>query len=136
MIAVIAQIIEHSGASTAATAILSLFFPSMNYMFVIGYLGRYQEQSLLTNILYAALATSNQSSPSRLSRLVLFVFLIVQIITYPVLAIFVERWLHGTNSKERTIGGGPDAQVSSRPLRLLASPTSILEHFGKSCLLV
>jgi len=98
---------------------LSLLFPSMNYMFVIGYIGRYQEQSLPTNMLHAALATPNQSSPSRLNGIMLFVFLIVQIIAYPITALFVERWLHGTNSKKRTIGVGTEDQVSSTAIEIV-----------------
>ncbi len=112
IIAVVGQIIDHGNANTAETAILSLLFPSMNYMFFIGYLGRYEHLSRPTNMLRAAPATSELKSSSTVPGIVLWIMLWLQIVIYPILAVFVERWLHGADSKGRTIGL-PSDQVSS-----------------------
>ena len=104
VVAVIGQIIDTGSPATAEVAVLSLLFPSMNYMFMIGYIGRYERQNLRTNLIRAAPATSDEASTSRLNAIVMVLFLVLQIFIYPLLAVLVERWLHGANSKGRTVG--------------------------------
>lgn len=103
VLAVVGQIVDHGNASTGAVAILSLLFPSMNYMFMIGYMARYELQNLPTNMVRAANATPDQSSRSSVSGIVLWVFLWLQVIIYPILAVYVEKSIHGVRSKGRTI---------------------------------
>ncbi|KAF3769793.1 P-loop containing nucleoside triphosphate hydrolase protein [Cryphonectria parasitica EP155] len=94
ILAIIAQV---SGPfATGATAVLSLIFPSMNYVFFIIYLARFEKISTAAN-----LAKGAPSGPSTLPGIVFWVLLIIQIIVYPFLGALVERWLYGTVSKER-----------------------------------
>lgn len=118
IVAVIGQIINHSDVGTAETAILSLLFPSMNYMFFIGYLGRYEGQQRATDLAHAPPATSTQSSASAVPGIVLWFFLWLQIVIYPLLALLVERWLHGSDSKGRSISLDPDQRDSSTAIEI------------------
>lgn len=94
ILAIIAQVAGPFG--TGATAVLSLIFPSMNYVFFIIYLARFERISLPGN-----LAAGAPSGPSGLPGIVFWVLLVVQIVAYPVLGALVERWLYGTASKAR-----------------------------------
>lgn len=94
ILAIIAQVAGPFG--TGATAILSLIFPSMNYVFFIIYLARFERISTAAN-----LAKEAPSGPSSLPGIIFWVFLIIQIFAYPVLGAVVERLLYGTVSKER-----------------------------------
>lgn len=96
ILAIIAQVAGPFG--TGATAILSLLFPSMNYVFFIIYVARFERLAEGAN-----LAESAPTGQSRLPGIVFWVFLILQIIIYPVLGAIVERWLYGTVSKERKV---------------------------------
>jgi ABC-type glutathione transport system ATPase component len=99
--------------STASVAVLSLLFPSMNYIFMLDYMCRYEEQGLPTDLLRAADSTSSEPSNSRVPGFLLWIYLVLQIVIYPILAVYIERWIHGSSSKARTIGLSADAQNSS-----------------------
>ena len=118
VVGVIGQIIDSGSPSTVSVAVLSLIFPSMNYMFMIGYMGRYEKQKLGTNLLRAAPDTSDQSSTSRLSGILILICLFLQTFIYLALAILVDRWLHGSNSKGRTIGETPDSENSKDAVKV------------------
>ncbi|PSR83555.1 hypothetical protein BD289DRAFT_369789 [Coniella lustricola] len=94
ILAIIAQVAGPFG--TGATAALSLIFPSMNYVFFIIYLARFERTSAAAN-----LAESAPSGPSDLRGVLFWVFLIIQIVVYPLLGAAAERLLYGTVSKER-----------------------------------
>lgn len=98
MVSVILAIIAQVAGpfSTGATAILSLLFPSMNYVFFIIYLARFERRSGPGDLAHSA-----PSGPSSLPGVVFWIFLIVQVVVYPLLGALVERWLYGTVSKER-----------------------------------
>jgi ATP-binding cassette, subfamily A (ABC1), member 3 len=85
-------------ASTGAVAILSLLFPPMNYVYFTILLARWEEQDMGTNLVKSA-----PGSPWKLPGIVLWVFLIIQILVFPVLGATVERTLYGTASKSRTV---------------------------------
>lgn len=105
ILAIIAQVA--GPFSTGATAVLSLLFPSMNYVYFIIYIARFERRSLATN-----LAQGAPSGPSSLPGIVFWVFLIIQILIYPLLGALVERWLYGTVSKERkTTTSSPDHAI-------------------------
>lgn len=94
VLAIVAQV---SGPfATGATAVLSLLFPSMNYVFFIIYVARFERQSEACNLVKSA-----PENPSTLPGIAFWVFLIVQIFLFPLLGALVERWLYGTVSKER-----------------------------------
>lgn len=105
ILAIIAQVAGPFG--TGATAILSLLFPSMNYVFFIIYLARFEKISDPGD-----LAKRAPSGPSALPGFAFWIFLIVQILLYPLLSAVVERWLYGTVSKERkTTTSSPDHAI-------------------------
>lgn len=105
ILAIIAQVAGPFG--TGATAVLSLIFPSMNYVFFIIYLARFERISIP-----ADLGDSAPSGPSSLPGFAFWIFLIIQIVVYPLLGALVERWLYGTVSKERkTTTSSPDHSI-------------------------
>lgn len=104
--AVIGQIIDGQSHSVGIVAILAPIFPSMNYMFMLGNMGRFKREGLPTYMLHAPRSTPDQIVPGSVSVLVLWVFLWVQIIVYPIMAVFVEQWMHGSPSKDRTLAPG------------------------------
>jgi ATP-binding cassette, subfamily A (ABC1), member 3 len=94
-------------------AVLSLLFPSMNYIFMLGYMCRYEEQGLATNLLRAVESTPSEPSSSRVPGYLLLVYLVLQILIYPVLAVYVEQLIHGTKSRARTNELSTDAENSA-----------------------
>ena len=106
------QIINNQSPTTSTVAVLSLLFPSMNYMFMLEYMGRYEGQDLPTNLLRAANSIQQEPSSSRLPGILLWLFLALQVIAYPVLGTYVERWMYGTKYKDRTVRLGSDTQSS------------------------
>ncbi|KAF3078410.1 hypothetical protein TWF569_000687 [Orbilia oligospora] len=97
LLAIVAQVV--SKLSTGATAILGVLFTPMSYVYFMILVARFERENIGTNLLERA-PTSKHTLPG----IVFFVFLILQIIIYPVLAAFVESWLYGTASPNRTIG--------------------------------
>lgn len=96
LLAVLAQVIGK--ASTGAVAILSLLFPSMNFVYFILLMARWERKNIGTNMLKAA-----PENPWTLPGIVLWIFLIIQILVFPILGALVERALYGTASKGRTV---------------------------------
>lgn len=79
---------------TQATVIaLSLFFPSSNFVYFITSTARWESTSRPMNLLHSA-----PQSPWKVSGILLWVLLIVQIIVYPILAVVIERLLFATSS--------------------------------------
>jgi ATP-binding cassette, subfamily A (ABC1), member 3 len=113
IVALCGQIMDWGSPKTATVAAMSFLFPSMNYVFFTGYMCRYEEQGLPTDMLRAAKTTHDEASTSRVPGVILWLFLLLQIVIYPVLAIFTERWIHGSKSKTRTVGISSDTQVNS-----------------------
>lgn len=99
----IGLLVDKGNPPSSAVAVLSLLFPSMNYLFMIGYMCRYEEQGLPTDLLQAPKPTPTETSSSHLPGIAIWAFSSIQIILYPVLAAYVERWLYGTTSKKRTM---------------------------------
>ncbi|KAF7717435.1 Uncharacterized protein PECH_000926 [Penicillium ucsense] len=89
-------------SSNGAVVVLSLLFPSMNYVFFTIGMARWERQSLPTNLVKAA-----PESSWTIPGIALWILLIVQIIAYPVLGALVERALYGTTSTKRTTGTLP-----------------------------
>ncbi|KAI4213072.1 MAG: hypothetical protein LQ351_004226 [Letrouitia transgressa] len=96
LLAVLAQVVGK--ANNGAVAILSLLFPPMNYTFFILFMARWERQNLPTNLVKAA-----PKNPWTLPGILFFVFLIIQIIIFPVLGALVENFLYGTRSKGRRV---------------------------------
>lgn len=106
------HLLDRQTPRTASVAVCSFLFPSMNYIFMLGYMCRYEEQALPTNLLRAADSTPSEPSTSRVPGYLLLVFLVLQIFIYPILAVYTEKWLHGSTSRSRKVGLSADAQSS------------------------
>ena len=105
LLAVIAQVIDP--ASNGAVAVLSLLFVPMNYTFFIILMARWETQDLGTNLVQSA-----PDNPWTLPGIVFWIFLIVQIFVYPILATLVERSLWGTASSGRRLISSGDTQAA------------------------
>ncbi|KAG6364780.1 hypothetical protein INS49_006384 [Diaporthe citri] len=105
ILAVIAQVA--GPFDTGATAVLSLLFPSMNYVFFVIHMARFEQKALA-----ASLVGSAPTGPSSLPGIAFWIFLIIQIFVFPFLGALVERWLYGTISRERkTTTSSPDHAI-------------------------
>lgn len=108
VLAIIAQVA--GPFSTGAVAVLSLLFPSCNYVFFIIYVARFEHVLEPANLVHGA--PNYKHNVSTLPGIVFWVFLIIQIFAYPALGALVERWLYGTVSKERkTTTQSPDHSI-------------------------
>lgn len=103
-------LMDRIAPTTSSVAVCSLLFPSMNYIFMLGYMCRYEEQALPINLLQAAESKPHKLSTSRVPGFLFWIFLVLQIIIYPVLAIVTEKWVHGSTSRARTMGSNTDSQ--------------------------
>ncbi|KAG0125716.1 hypothetical protein HOY82DRAFT_672957 [Tuber indicum] len=81
------------GSSSGAIAILSLICPSSNFVLMAVILGRFEKKGQA-----ASLTKSPPDQASTIPAIVLFVFLIIQIIGFAIGAAYVEKWLYGTES--------------------------------------
>ncbi|KAF2474469.1 P-loop containing nucleoside triphosphate hydrolase protein [Lindgomyces ingoldianus] len=97
ILAIIAQVA--GPFNTAAVAVLSLLFPPINYVFFVIYVARWQRVAEATNLVKAA--PNFNSTRWTLPGIAFWIFLIIQIVVYPILGALVERWLYGTVSKDR-----------------------------------
>jgi ATP-binding cassette subfamily A (ABC1) protein 3 len=108
LLAIIAQVA--GPFSTAAVYVLSLIFPSINYVFFIIYVARFERQLIGTNMVKGAPDYNDHrwTTPG----IVFWIFAIVQTFVYPFLGALVERWLYGTVSAERkTTTSSPDHNI-------------------------
>ena len=96
LLAVLAQVL--ATAHTGAVAILGLLFPPMSYTYFVILMARFETQDVGTSLLRAA-----PDNPWTLPGIILWVFLIIQIFAYPILAAIVERALWGTASSGRRL---------------------------------
>lgn len=107
----LAIIVQVAGPfNNAAVAVLSLIFPSMNYVWFIVYVARFERVFEPTNLIKAAPVYEDHDWA--LPGIALWIFLIIQTLVYPVLGALVERWLYGTVSKDRkTTVSSPDHSI-------------------------
>ena len=119
LLAVLAQVIGKS--STGAVAVLSLIFPPMNYTFFTILMARFERQNMPTNLTQAA-----PENPSTLPGIVFFVFLIIQIVVFPILGAWVERYLYGTAS------AGREQNTGSEPLETAVKLSQFTKEYHPS----
>lgn len=109
ILAIIAQVQPPN--SSGAIALTTLLFPPMGYVYFTHYMARWEYQSLPTNMVKGA-----PNSPWQLPGIAIWILFIISIIVFPIIAGFVERWLHGTASKSRKLNFHP--ADPSKPLQL------------------
>lgn len=109
VLAIVAQVTKLE--STGAVAILSLLFPPMNYTYFMILIARFERQDEAINLTEGA-----PESPWQLPGIAFWVFLIIQILAFPIIGAFVERSLYGTASKTRnmTLDSADEPAVSIR----------------------
>lgn len=92
---------------TAAVAVLSLLFTPCAFVFFIKSIARFEAEGRPMNLIKGP-----PTGASSLPGIVLWIFLIVQFLFYPLMAAFVERQIHGVRSESRRIyrGVGPQPQ--------------------------
>ncbi|KAK2046724.1 ABC transporter [Colletotrichum somersetense] len=103
LLGVLAQALPN--ANTAAVTILSLLFTPCAFVFHIRYIARFESEGQPMNLLKAP-----PNSASTLPGIVIWIFLVIQIVVYPLLAAFVERQIHGVGSESRKIYRGEGVQ--------------------------
>ncbi|KAF1914834.1 hypothetical protein BDU57DRAFT_305757 [Ampelomyces quisqualis] len=108
LLAIIAQVAGPFG--TGAVYVLGLIFPSMNYVFFIIYVARFERELIGTNLVKAA-PDYNDHKWANIG-IVFWIFFIIQTLVYPILGALVERWLYGTISADRkTTTSSPDHNI-------------------------
>ncbi|KAJ5018708.1 ABC transporter A family member 2 [Colletotrichum sp. SAR 10_99] len=92
---------------TAAVAVLSLLFTPCAFVFFIKSIARFEAEGRPMNLIKGP-----PTGASSLPGIVLWIFLIIQFLVYPLMAAFVERQIHGVGSESRRIyrGAGPQPQ--------------------------
>lgn len=105
LLAVVAQVVGKG--STGAVAILSLLFTPFTYVNFIIVVARWERQNQGTNMTEAA-----PENPSTLPGIAFWIFFIIQIIVFPLIGAWVERFLYGTSSKERTTSVGNSSNTA------------------------
>ncbi|KAB5566658.1 P-loop containing nucleoside triphosphate hydrolase protein [Coniochaeta sp. 2T2.1] len=103
LLAVIAQVLTRP--KSGPVIVLSLLFAPCNYTYFIQFLARYEQEEMGANLVKVA-----PNSPSKVSGIVLWIFLIIQIIVYPILGALLERYFHGTSTNTRNIVSGAQSQ--------------------------
>jgi ATP-binding cassette subfamily A (ABC1) protein 3 len=100
IISIILAIVTQVGGphSAGAVLIMGLLFTPMNYTLQIIYLARFEGKGIPANLTRAA-----PDSPSRIPGIALWIFLLVQIVVYPIIGALIERSLYGTASKDRKV---------------------------------
>lgn len=108
LLAIIAQVAGPFG--TAAVYVLSLIFPSINYVFFIIYVARFERQLIGANLVKGA--PDYNSHRWTTPGIVFWIFAIIQTFMFPILGALVERWLYGTVSADRkTATSSPDHNI-------------------------
>ncbi|KAF3043038.1 hypothetical protein E8E11_005304 [Didymella keratinophila] len=111
LLAIIAQVAGPFG--TSAVYILSLIFPSINYVFFIIWVARFERELTGANLTQGA--PNYEDHVWTTPGIVFWVFLIIQTFVYPFLGALVERWLYGTVSADRkTTTDSPDHNIILR----------------------
>ncbi|KAK0657522.1 hypothetical protein B0T16DRAFT_386041 [Cercophora newfieldiana] len=112
-----AAIMLNRRVDTGRVAALSLLFPSMNYVFTLSQLGRYAMNSQPVQMSSEPQKTNYSSGLLESTFFVpiwaFWLMSIVQIIVYPVLAVYAERFIHGINFHHRILSDDATSATST-----------------------
>ncbi|KAL1895100.1 hypothetical protein Sste5346_005522 [Sporothrix stenoceras] len=123
LLAIIAQTLTRP--PTGTVAVLSLLFAPCNYVYFVTNIARWEKKQWPINLVKVA-----PDSPWNIPGIVLWVFLVLQIIIYPIIGAYIERYLYGTITTGRTIENRPaDGGVDENGQPL---PALQLDHFSKT----
>lgn len=125
LLGVLAQAVD---VGTAGAVILGLLFTPSNMVLYIKVIARYEAAGRATNLLHAP-----EGSDHSLPPWVFWVFLVVQICICPLIAAWLERWLHGTASDSRIFcssGDGRPHAVAVQGLTKVYRPSLLQRAVG------
>ncbi|ETS87179.1 hypothetical protein PFICI_01007 [Pestalotiopsis fici W106-1] len=140
LLAVAATFVDNLGRTPPEVpeiAILSLLFPSMNYIFFLNFLLRFEILELPTTmgspLPKGDVDTMFSSEAVRrwnynVGPYLLWILLIIQIIVFPILAGLVEHWMNGNNRRRRDFNRHPDADGS----HVAIEAAGLEKHYGPS----
>jgi ATP-binding cassette, subfamily A (ABC1), member 3 len=115
-LAIIAQVV--SKESTGTIIILGLLFTPCTVVYFAIFMARFETQNVATKLLKGP-----PQSPWNVPGIVFWIFLIIQIFVYPMIAAIVERSLYDTASKGRTLSW--QLGETTNPVRL----TNVTKHY-------
>ncbi|KAM7223143.1 putative ABC transporter [Rhypophila decipiens] len=104
-----AAILINKAVPTPTVIGLSLFFPSMNYIFVTSHMAVFALGLVPVDLGVTRVEPVEKDNPFQYEQTyfvavwTFWLFLVIQIILYAVLAILVERWYHGISFKNRKL---------------------------------
>lgn len=105
LLAILAQTL--TSPSTATVTALSLFFTPCNFVWFMTFIARWERYSFPADLIHTP-----PENPWNLPGIVFWIFLVLQIFIYPVIGAYLERVLHGTTTKGRTILQGQTADAA------------------------
>ncbi|GAP87040.1 putative ABC transporter [Rosellinia necatrix] len=105
LLAILAQTLTSPGTGTVAA--LSLLFAPCNFVWYMTWIARWERKDLP-----ADLTKTPPENPWDLPGIVFWIFLIIQIIVYPIIGAYLERAFHGTTTQGRTILRGREAATA------------------------
>ncbi|UKZ76434.1 hypothetical protein TrVFT333_004138 [Trichoderma virens FT-333] len=111
LLAILAQSLTQP--KTGPVVVLSLLFSPCAYVYFITLMSRFEKVNRPTNLVETA-----PNSPWKLPGIALWVFLIVQIFVYPLLAALIEQRLYGTSTEGRTILKAGDGSLGENAVKL------------------
>ncbi|KAH9907489.1 P-loop containing nucleoside triphosphate hydrolase protein [Xylariomycetidae sp. FL2044] len=129
LLAILAQSL--TSPNTATVVVLSLLFAPCNFVYFMTFIARYEQHSYPADLVHVP-----PENPWNLPGIVLWVFLILQILIYPVIGAYLERVFHGTTTKGRTILQGqavetaPQDAVALEGFTKVYSPNPIRRMFS------
>lgn len=100
-------LVQAVSLTTGGAAVLGLLFTPCNMVLMIKYVARSEAQGLGANLLKVP-----YNSDHSLPAIVLWVFLIVQICVCPMIAAWLERWLHGVAANSRVVWRGSETEAA------------------------
>ncbi|KAI5809808.1 hypothetical protein DFH27DRAFT_477169 [Peziza echinospora] len=95
LLGILAQV-THEKASAGGVIIMGLLFPPATYIYFIICVARFERQGIAANLVKAP-----PKNNWEIAGIVFWIFLIIQIIVYPILALYIEKWLYGVSKKGR-----------------------------------
>ncbi|KAG8529047.1 uncharacterized protein KY384_005681 [Bacidia gigantensis] len=127
VLAIIPQVLSDPKQTPATVFALSLFFPSSNYTYFLVFILRWEYKNL-----GAKLDASAPDSPWKLHGSNFWIFLVLQIIVYPLAAVGIERAIFATSSNRRILHKGHrglDATVQLRDFSKTYKPSLFARLF-------
>lgn len=118
LLGILAQSLTDPG--TATVAILSVLFAPCSYVFSIIQMAEFEKHNKAAGLIHPPKDASFQ-----ISGIAYWIFLVIQIIAYPLIGALVERSFYGTSSKGRQVLTNPNDAVR------LGDNAVVLQDFSK-----